>query len=176
MANRVLQPLSDFTLATTVPDDRVSTNFTVCELVRSELATRLKLHNWFQSDDELRNAIRVCREVLQPVRARFWPFTPNSVYRSQALERKLKGKPANWKSKSQHTRGEAADIEVPSLTNIELARWIRDHLHFDQLILEMYDPAEGANSGWVHVSLTCGVNRHELLSFDGKVYQKITTL
>ena len=171
MANLVLQPLSSFILVTTTPNDYVSTNFTVRELVRSELATRLNLPNWFQSNDELRNAVRVCREVLQPIRDRFWPFTPNSVYRSQALERKLKGKPANWKSKSQHTRGEAADIEVSGLTNLELARWIRDHLPHDQLIAE-FVKLDDPTSGWVHVSLRENNNRGEVLTFDGIRYTK----
>ena len=175
MADYTARPLSAFQLSDTRQGDRVSDNFTVRELVRSELATRLNIHNWFQSDSELRNAVRLCREVLQPVRDRFWPFTPNSVYRSQALERKLKGKPSNWKSKSQHTRGEAADIEVPGLTNLELARWIHAHLLFDQLILEMYNESAGPNSGWVHVSLAAACRR-ELLTFDGKQYTRLDTI
>ena len=36
MANLVIQPLSSFTLATTTPDDSISPNFTVRDLVRSE--------------------------------------------------------------------------------------------------------------------------------------------
>jgi hypothetical protein len=36
---------------------------------------------------------------------------------------------------------------------------------FDQLILEYFDPAEGPNSGWIHVSYnpTISLNRGEYL-------------
>jgi len=48
-----------------------------------------------------------------------------------------------------------------SVSNLELAEWIRDNLEYSQLILENYNPnrvskitglPEGPNSGWVHVS------------------------
>ena len=54
-------------------------------------------------------------------------------------------------SKSQHTKGEAADIEIPGVSNKELAEYIRDNLGFDQLILEFYNGVD-PQSGWVHVS------------------------
>ena len=183
MADLSKHPIEIITIGSTHPDDLVSQNFYIRDLTRSELASRLNIPNWFQTDFELRNAVRVCREVLQPVRDRFWPFTPNSVYRSQALERRLKNKSAKWRSTSQHTRGEAADIEISGLSNLELARWIHEHLTYDQLILEYYDPAQGVNSGWVHVSLisaaspcVAAVNRREVLSFDGKAYRVLTSI
>ena len=52
---------------------------------------------------------------------------------------------------SDHTRGMAADIEIPGLPNAELAQWIQDNLEFTQVILEFY--TQGIpDSGWVHVS------------------------
>src|SRR5918994_337441 len=86
------------------PEDRVSRNFRFYELIKSELAERLAIDNRFASVQELRAAVHLCRRVLQPLRDEFGPFAPNSVYRSQALERALKKKPANWRSPSQHAK------------------------------------------------------------------------
>lgn len=54
------------------------------------------------------------------------------------------------------------------MATLELARWVSRHLQFDQLICECYDPAQGPNSGWVHISLKApgtGANRKQLLSY-----------
>ena len=52
---------------------------------------------------------------------------------------------------SDHCRGMAADIEIPSVSNYELAHWIQENLSFTQVILEFYTPGV-PDSGWVHVS------------------------
>lgn len=88
----------------------------------------------------------LCDHVLEPVRRHFGVTRVNSAYRSHAVNRRV-----GSTSKSQHPRGEAADIEVETATNYELACWIRDNLPFDQLILEAYRPGV-PRSGWVHVS------------------------
>jgi len=150
------------------PGDQVSKNFRLHELTRSELAQRLRIDNSFAATRELRAAVNLCREVLEPLRREFGSFSPNSVYRGQGLERALKKKPASWKSTSQHCAGEAADVEIPGMATLELARWVERNLKFDQLICECYDPRQGPNSGWVHVSLKApgtGSNRGELLSY-----------
>lgn len=154
------------------PQDQVSKNFRVYELTKSDLAERLRIANGFRSVNALRAAVFLCRNVLQPLRDEFGRYSPNSVYRSQALERALKKKPASWVSKSQHTRGEACDVEIPGMATLELARWASVNLQFDQVICECYDPAQGEASGWVHISLRApgaGENRRALLSY---VYDK----
>ncbi len=149
------------------PRGRISRNFALWELTRSEIAQRENIDNAFEERAHLEAAIHLTREVLQKVRDEFGPLSPNSVYRGQALERALKNKPADWTSTSQHSRGEACDIEVPSLSTLDLARWIEKNLEYDQLICECYDPARGPNAGWVHVSLKPPgqPNRRESLSY-----------
>jgi uncharacterized protein YcbK (DUF882 family) len=149
-------------------DDLVSRNFRLRELTKSETASRLRINNSFPSRAELRAAVYLCRNVLQPVREALGPFSPNSVFRGQALERVLKKKRADWTSGSQHTLGQACDIEIPGMPTLQLAEWVTRHLNFDQVICECYDPAEGRNSGWVHVSIVppgAGLNRRKQLSF-----------
>lgn len=157
-------PINEFKLGAVSAHDKISENFTLHELVRSDIATRRGIKNQFVTDKQLQNAVYLCRNILEPIRINFGSFTPNSVYRSHAVERVLKGRPQSWVSRSQHTRGEAADIEIPGLRNLELAHWINKHLKFDQLILEMYTPGE-PKSGWVHVSLCRDRNREQVLSY-----------
>lgn len=150
------------------PEDRVSENFWFGELTRSDLADRLGIRNSFTSAKQVRAAVYLCRNVLQPMHDEFGAFSPNSVYRCQALERALKNKPLGWSSSSQHTAGEACDVTIPGVATLELARWVATHLEFDQLICECYDPAKGPSSGWVHVSLrppNTKENRRQLLSY-----------
>ena len=167
--DRKNEPISEFTLANIRHDTRIAPNFLVYELTRSELADRRGIANDFPTDRELRAAIHLAREVLQPIRDKFGSFTPNSVFRGHPLERALKNKPASWLSTSQHSRGEACDIEIVGMSTLALAEWAKDNLKaFDQIICECFDPAKGPNSGWVHISLKApgsGENRRQLLSY-----------
>lgn len=162
-------PLDRLVLAELKPRALIAPNFRAYELTRSELASRRGIANGFEQEAHLRAAVHLARQVLQPVRDAFGSFTPNSVYRSQALERALKNKPATWLSTSQHARGEACDIEIVGMPTLELAIWARDHLaDFDQIICECYDPRKGPNSGWVHISLKppgSSPNRRQCLSY-----------
>ena len=103
--------------------------------------------------------IALCENVLQPIREHFGTTTINSGFRGDILNRRIGGA-----KKSQHRFGEAADIEVPGVSNYDLAKWIKDNLHFDQLILEYHTPGT-PNSGWVHVSFqNARVNRKTTLT------------
>ncbi len=169
MANYTRTKLENLSLASLDLQDLIAPNFRAYELTRSELANRLGVDNDFPGDQELRAAVNLARKVLQPFRDAFGGFTPNSVFRSQALERVLKRKPSGWLSTSQHTRGCACDIEIIGKSTLELAQWAADNLpDYDQIICECYDPDEGPNSGWVHISLKPpeqGENRKQLLSY-----------
>lgn len=149
-------------------NDRIAPNFRVYELTKSDFAERNDIDNSFPSDSELQAAIYLCRTILQPIRNEFGSFSPNSVFRGQDLERGLKKKPTDWVSSSQHTRGQACDVEVPGVSTMELAVWVAENLPYDQLICECYNPAKGVNSGWVHVSIVPpgrGTNRKQQLSY-----------
>lgn len=137
---------------------RVSTNFTLAELTKSQTALRLGIANMPHTPTIERLRL-VCLNILEPVRKRFnIPFSPNSGYRSPQLNRIIGGAPS-----SQHVTGEAVDFEIPGISNYDLAVWIRDNLEFDQLILEAYTVGT-PNSGWVHVSYKATGNRKEVLT------------
>lgn len=82
----------------------------------------------------------LAENILQPLRdALGKPIIINSAYRSPQVNKVVGGV-----ATSQHSRGEAADIRVPDMTPLELAKVIRQlRLPYDQLIRE---------PTWVHVS------------------------
>ncbi len=149
---------------------QLSAHFTLDELVKSSLASRLGIDNT-PGETEINCLKQVAEHVLEPVRSRYEvPFSPNSGYRCLALNRALKSS-----DNSQHVKGQAVDIEVPGVTNLDLALWIFANLDFDQLILECYEPGT-PNSGWVHCSYVPENGRKEVLTYtDGKYLKGLIT-
>ena len=148
----------------------LSPNFSLKELCKSQTAARKGLNNIPDASWEkhiVENLVELAGNILQPIRENFnIPFTPSSGYRSPALNDAIGGSKT-----SQHSLGQAVDIEVPTVDNATLAQWIIDNLIFDQLILEFYKKGE-PTSGWVHVSYKNEGNRKQILTYDGKSYQK----
>src|SRR6056300_1532922 len=148
---------------------RLSKNFSLQEFTKSQTATRRGLDNT-PSEEHLASAKALFENVVQKVRDNFGLTVINSGYRGPALNEAVGGS-----SKSQHCKGEAADIECPGTGNSDVANWIVENLDFDQVILEFYTPGI-PDSGWVHVSYKAdGSNRKSILSakrVDGKtVYE-----
>ena len=126
---------------------KLTDNFSLQELLKSQTALRKGIDNKPADPSVITNLQVLCEKVLQPVRDHFArPVVINSGYRCPKLNKAI-----GSSSKSQHTKGEAADIEIPGLSNKELAEYIEDNLPFDQLILEFYNGVD-PNSGWGHVS------------------------
>ena len=136
---------------------KLSANFQLSELVKSQVAERKNISN-NPSPAHIDNLKALCVNVLQPIRSQFdAPVLISSGYRSGELNIAI-----GSSIKSQHIEGKAADIEVAGTDNKELAEWIRDNLEFDQLILEFYRDGE-PESGWIHVSWNSGENRNQVL-------------
>lgn len=144
---------------------KLSKNFSLRELTRSQTATRHDIDN----SPDLSQLIRLTAlttAVLQPIREVHGRVTINSALRVLELNRKI-----GSGDSSQHVLGMAADLECPSIDNLKLAKWIEQNLTFDQLILEFYTQGE-PTSGWIHVSYNNeGENRGRVLTasrIDGK--------
>lgn len=136
---------------------KLSEHFTLKECCKSSTATRLGIQN-APNGPAINAMVQTCQNVLEPIRATFGPFTPNSFYRGLELNRAL-----GSKDSSQHVTGEAVDVEVSGTSNLALAEWIRENLDFDQLLLEFHTPGD-PSSGWVHVSWFDGQRRNEVLT------------
>ena len=139
---------------------KLSNNFSLSELTKSQTAERLDIDN-SPSEDYIKSLTSLCENILQRVRDHYGvPFIVNSGYRSEALCEAI-----GSKKTSQHALGQAADFEVPNVSNYELAFWISENLDFDQLILECYKSGD-PSSGWVHCSYRDdGENRGEVLTY-----------
>lgn len=137
---------------------RLSNNFSLNELTKSQTAVRFGISNR-PNDEELENLKFLVTNLLQPLReALKRPIRVTSAFRSPELSLKI-GSSAT----SQHCKGQAADFEVTGYDNFELANYIVDHFGFDQLILEYYN-APKTNSGWIHCSIKKEGNRREMLT------------
>ena len=131
---------------------KLSKNFSLSEMTKSQTAIRMGLVN-NPSEAQTENLRILCERVLQPVRDHFGKVvTVSSGYRDIVLSRAI-----GSSDKSQHGKGQAADIEIFSIPNNELSDWIKENLMFDQLILEYYEPGQ-PNSGWIHVSYKKDIN------------------
>ena len=150
---------------------KLSANFTLKELTKSDTAIRKGISNE-PNTDEIEKLKLLCETILQPVRDKFGPVTVTSGYRSPELCMAI-GSSIN----SQHTKAEAVDFEVEGVDNADVAYWIKDNIpNWDQMILEFYTPGQ-PNSGWIHCSITSKLERKQFLSAykeDGKTKYKPT--
>ena len=152
----------------------LSPHFTYDEMTRSAKADDLGIKN-IPTTEHIGNLRYLCETVLEPLRAHYKkPIKVTSGYRNIAVNLAVGGT-----SKSQHCVGEAVDCEIDGIPNIEVADWVSENLLFDQVILEFYNPPQGINSGWVHISVKRNGNnrKSKLVAFkDGKktVYKAIT--
>ena len=127
----------------------LTANFSLHELTKSDTALRHDLDNT-PGPVETEALRLLCEKVLQPVRDHYGKGVKvNSGFRSLAVNAAAGG--VQGAKPSDHTRGMAADIEIPGVANADLAQWIMDNLDYTQLILEFYTPGI-PDSGWVHVS------------------------
>jgi len=138
---------------------KISKNFTLKELTKSSTGERLGIDNSVKDQETLVNLCALTHNILQKIREEHGRTTVNSSYRSLDLNRAIKSS-----DKSQHVKGEAADIECPAIDNFKLAQWIASNLDFDMVLLEFYTSGI-PDSGWVHVSYKAdGSNREKELT------------
>ena len=139
---------------------KLSANFTLDELIKSQVAERKGINN-NPSPEQIENLKALTQNILQPVRAQFdKPLIISSGFRCAQLCLEI-GSSVN----SQHcadNEAAAADFEIWGTDNEVLATWIKSELEFDQLILEFWKKGE-PNSGWVHCSFSRNSNRQQYL-------------
>lgn len=139
---------------------KLSNNFTLSEMTKSQTALRKNIDNT-PNDEQMENLKALCVNILEYIRLRFnKPVVINSGFRSKKLNTAMAGSKT-----SQHMTGQAADIEIPGVDNLDLAFWISENVEFDQLISEFYTPGD-PTSGWVHVSWNKNGNRKQVLTIN----------
>lgn len=131
----------------------MSKYFTKEELIRSSAAAAAGLDNT-PPPEALEALDALAERLLDPVRA-MWgsPLAVNSGYRSAAVNALVGGTP-----RSQHLRGEAADITAgsPEKNRLLFEMIAASDLEFDSLIDER-------GYRWLHLSYRAGANRRQIL-------------
>jgi len=133
---------------------RLSKNFVLSEITRSNTATRLGISNE-PTKEHLENMQRLILNLIQPMRDELGPIRITSGYRNPSLNRAIGGS-----SKSQHCKGQALDLQFwkdGQMCNKEIYDWVlQSGLDFDQMINEF-------DFAWIHISLKEKKNRKMVL-------------
>lgn len=145
-----------------VPLGHYSPHFARLEMYASDTAARRGIDNRPPAYAE-RNLVRLCNEVLEPLRAQVGPIRVTSGYRCPRLNEAIGGS-----STSAHMDGLAADIQ-PLTKGFSLKKVmgvvLASGLPFDQVIYEF--------GGWVHLGISAvGIppRRQALMIFRGTTY------
>ena len=128
--------------------ENISKHCSYHEATHSDTAKRNGVDN--KPTEEHLETMKVTAEKLfEPLREYVGaPIRINSFYRSEALNKLLKG----GARRSQHMQGEAMDLDALSgRSNAEMFMIIKDQLEFDQLI---WEGGNNKEPEWVHVSYT----------------------
>mgnify|MGYP001227839943 FL=1 len=146
---------------------QLTKNFSLREFTKSQTAERMGIDNT-PPEEIIPKLSFLATQILEPLREKIdTPILITSGYRCPELCEAIGSKPT-----SQHTKGEAVDIEAIGMSTLNLAEMIINHFDFDQVILECYRKGD-MNSGWVHCSLISGENRQEVLTYTkAKGYEK----
>ena len=139
---------------------KLSEHFDLNEFTRSDFAKRNNINN-LPNAEQTDNLRELCEKVLEPIRKHFQiPILISSGFRSKELNKAIGGA-----SNSQHTSGEAVDIDHDLSANVVNNRmifdFIKNNLVFDQFI---YEFGTSTNPDWVHVSYASnGKQRNQIL-------------
>ena len=143
---------------------RLSKNFTLAELTKSNTALRLGIDNTPNKEGIYKLRI-LATTLLQPLRNYVGPIRVTSGFRSVALNSAIGGS-----NKSQHTKCEAVDLQHITRGKSENLKifnaLISLGLEYDQCILEFGGATETEDSkcpDWIHISYSLDYNRHQIL-------------
>ena len=143
---------------------RLSKNFTLKELTRSNTALRLGIDNQPSKEGVLKLTL-LATSLLQPLRNAVGSLRITSGYRSPQLSEAI-----GSSSNSQHCRYEAVDMQFVKrgkMDNIKIYDALIDlDLDFDQCILEFGNATEHIDPtepDWIHLSWKVVDNRRQTL-------------
>ena len=143
---------------------KLSKNFTLQELIKSNTALRLGIDNPPSKEGIMKLTI-LATSVLQLLRDRIGALRITSGYRSPQLNTAIGGS-----NKSQHTKCEAVDIQYVKrgrMDNLMISQALIDlDIDFDQCILEFGDStatSDPTSPAWIHLSYKITDNRRQVL-------------
>jgi zinc D-Ala-D-Ala carboxypeptidase len=126
---------------------QLTPHFTLEEMLESQTARRWNIQEQFNPPAEVvQNLKLLCENILEPLRSYIGrPIIISSGYRCPEVNKRVGGQP-----RSQHLKGQAADIHALEMSNADLFWAVQEvGLPFDQCLWEFGNTVEPA---WVHVS------------------------
>ena len=113
------------------------------------------------------NSMQLVNQVLQPLRDKFGPVTVTSFFRNLEYNKQI-----GSTDKSQHTKGQAVDIQFKNADTEDVFVYILNNMEYDQVILE-----DSGNTKWIHISYNFCKNRNDALKAHKKngkmIYERV---
>lgn len=140
-------------------------HFSLAELTDSQTAARLGLDNT-PTPEIIEHLRLLCTTILEPARMALGPLRISSGYRAPAVNVAVGGA-----KDSTHMLGFAADVIPVKVQKLTFARWVKESVPFDQVILEFGTPGQPA---WIHVSARPPLRAETLRILAGGWYEPAT--
>ena len=149
--------ITPFPSGDAIDNIKLSPNYTIGKLTRAPNVTfdhPLRTGQVGLSVEEICCNLKLLAvNCIEPIRAQYpTAFVTNTFRRGD--------------SKSQHNKGQAADIQFRGLAKAQyftVAQWIRDNVSYDQLLLEY--KTTGTGLPWIHISFSKDRQRKQVLTF-----------
>lgn len=138
---------------------KISQYFTLDEVIASDKAAELGIDNSIKDYSILSSAAELAR-ALDQIREEFGPFSPNSWYRCEELNKAVGGS-----SNSHHLTGSAVDISIKGVPTLDLFKFIALNF-YGEIILTNYDESD-IYSGFVHFAEDWKLEKSILVGNDG---------
>lgn len=150
----------------TNPSDniRLSTHFQLGMLSKHAIAapSAVVAQHGLSVEQIVQNLQVLAQNSLELIKGKYPDLIVTSGFRSSATQ---KGTAYGSKKISQHEKGEAADMQFTHSSKAqyyEIAKWIKDNVPFDQLLLEY--KSTGTGKPWIHISCKGTGNRGMVLT------------
>ena len=171
--NQQITPESNLSLGTSYKEtdvtgtidiqEKIGNYFNLSQLIYSDTANNNNINNLPGIDNSpnssiiIQNLKNLMINVGDKIYEKYGNVTISSGYRSNTLNKKLKGA-----DNSQHTKGEALDIQIPGINTSEIFNWAVENIPtYDQIIWEFPEKGE---SSWIHISYSNNNRKDKLLA------------
>ena len=171
--NQQITPGSNLSLGTSYKEtdatgtidiqEKIGNYFNLSQLIYSDTANNNNINNLPGIDNNpnssiiIQNLKNLMINVGDRIYEKYGNMVISSGYRSNTLNKKLKGA-----DNSQHTKGEALDIQIPGINTSEIFNWAVENIPtYDQIIWEFPEKGE---SSWVHISYSNNNRKDKLLA------------
>lgn len=154
----IVRPDSSLLKVASLPDNyQISKHFTLGDLSSKAAASkyRVEAQGSLTYGQIAYNLSALALNILEPALALYPNLIVTSAFRTIAASN----------PSSQHTKGQAVDIQIPGISNSDyyvVAKKLANNLNYDQLLLEYKN--YGTRLPWIHISFDLDGQRKQVLT------------